>query len=107
VALRGALQKNGYVPLTAELPFGKYRGETLETVVRADPDYVRWLLTNSKNFTTDEAAIELLEVITGTAEKKARGKRKKKDEAEVETELVSATAPKPGLLNWLRKPPVN
>jgi uncharacterized protein (DUF3820 family) len=71
IALRGALQRNGFVPLRAEMPFGKYRGETLESIIRADPEYVRWMLSNSTSFSTDEAAIELLEMLSKPAASQA------------------------------------
>src|SRR4051812_22558057 len=83
VSLRGALQRNGYVPLRAELTFGKYRGETLETIIRADPEYIRWMLNNSKTFITDEAAIELLEMIVNP--KKESKRKNSKDNITVAT----------------------
>src|SRR3954466_9033721 len=79
VALRGALQRNGYVPLKAELTFGKYRGETLETIIRADPEYIRWMLTNSNTFSTDDAAIDLLEMIAAPKADKQKKSREKKE----------------------------
>lgn len=34
--------------LKDKLAFGKYRGELLETVVKGDPSYVRFLIGSSK-----------------------------------------------------------
>lgn len=48
--------------LEDKIPFGKYTGELLETIIRGDPKYMNWLIANSKNptqFGTD--ILELLE----------------------------------------------
>lgn len=46
--------------LNDTLPFGKYQGSTVETVIKAQPDYIRWLLVNSKTFSLEVEAMELL-----------------------------------------------
>jgi len=46
--------------LSDKMQFGKFKGSTLETVIKAQPDYVVWLLTNSKSFSIEIEAMELL-----------------------------------------------
>jgi len=49
-----------------EMPIGKYRGESLEVIIRTEPGYIRWLLANSDTFSiTPEAHALLLEVTDG------------------------------------------
>ncbi len=42
------------------MPFGKYRGATIEHVIRTDPRYINWLLRTADNFLIDEKAAILL-----------------------------------------------
>ena len=35
--------------LTSQLPFGKYQGELVEVVARAEPGYIQWLVANSNS----------------------------------------------------------
>lgn len=44
-----------------KLTFGKYKGMTLKEVQKEKPDYIEWLLGNSK----DERMIKLIELATG------------------------------------------
>lgn len=46
IAIEGVLRKGKFYTLTTQLNFGKYHGETMETVIRLDPGYVHWALTN-------------------------------------------------------------
>jgi len=32
------------------MPFGKYRGALISTIVQNDPEYVQWMLNNCKNY---------------------------------------------------------
>lgn len=43
--------------LSAHLTFGKYKGQTLEQVVRQDPQYIRWCLRSIPWFEIDKASV--------------------------------------------------
>jgi len=42
------------------MPYGQYRGLTVEDMIRADPRYVNWLASTSDIFVLDEGATNLL-----------------------------------------------
>lgn len=44
--LRAFRRAKNILELADKMPFGKYQGEIIEDVVRADPGYVNWLLVN-------------------------------------------------------------
>lgn len=70
---------NGYeryapIGLDTFMPFGKYKGVTLETIIRGDPAYVKYLQTNSETFNmTVEAAIVLEQMLNPPETKLAIG----------------------------------
>lgn len=43
------------------MPFGKYRGQIVGTVIEEDAEYVAWLLRETENFDLDEDALRYLE----------------------------------------------
>lgn len=43
----------GRPALVASLPFGKYRGQPVETIAERDPGYLRWMLNNVKDLNPD------------------------------------------------------
>jgi hypothetical protein len=45
------------------MPFGKFQGMIVETIIRAEPKYVSWLIAESQNFRLDPDALELLDTI--------------------------------------------
>lgn len=63
VMARGYLRMPSEHTLTTPLSFKKWAGETLETVIRLDPGYVRWLKGNVGGFRMDERAEKLLNEI--------------------------------------------
>ena len=65
MGLRNVTRKVPFYGLETPLGFGKYRGETLEAVIRCDPTYVIWALQTLERFEIAEEAIALLdEVVT-------------------------------------------
>lgn len=46
-----------------KMPFGKYRGEIIDTVMRVDPQYLNWLNTVSERFFLKPNAEQLLAVV--------------------------------------------
>lgn len=48
--------------LADEMPFGKYEGETLDTIARADPQYLHFILNLGKT-RLDPEVLALLETI--------------------------------------------
>ena len=58
------LRQGRYHDLTTKLSFGKYAGETVETVVRLDPGYVQWLLANTDKLMVSDGVTALLDQMT-------------------------------------------
>jgi antitoxin component of RelBE/YafQ-DinJ toxin-antitoxin module len=56
-----ASKRNRALRLDSIIEFGKYNGETVETIVRADPSYVNWLVSTSTKIKFDPEVLELLE----------------------------------------------
>jgi uncharacterized protein (DUF3820 family) len=57
-------QKSRALELTSVMPFGKYKGERLEVIIRAAPEYIRWLI-GEKDLKISPEALQLLEEIVG------------------------------------------
>jgi len=55
------------VDLDDEMPYGKYKGEALAVIIKTDPQYISWFLSNGKSFKITPEALALLEEITQTA----------------------------------------
>lgn len=53
--------------LKDRIPFGKYNGELIESIVRADPGYMHWLVENTRRQFTDEVK-QLLQELAGEAQ---------------------------------------
>lgn len=49
--------------LDTEIPFGKYHGAAAHKIIRADPDYMRWVHKNVDKVCFSEEALGLLEQI--------------------------------------------
>lgn len=58
-------KKNAPIGLQDVLTFGKYKDETLELVLKVEPDYITWLLRNKEGFTLQPEALSLHEELTG------------------------------------------
>jgi uncharacterized protein (DUF3820 family) len=52
----------------SEMPFGKFKGEQIGVIIRVDPDYVAWMLANSKSFKLTPEALSLLEAVQASVE---------------------------------------
>jgi len=67
--------------LGSEMPFGKFKGEPIDVVIRADPGYVGWMLANNERFILAPEALQLYEFVIApkepTVEKKTRGRPRK------------------------------
>lgn len=50
------------------MPYGQYKGYVIEEVIKVDPRYVCWLLTESAIFQLNEDAIDLLNSLKGDDE---------------------------------------
>jgi hypothetical protein len=46
--------------LESKVGFGKYSTETMNTVIRADPSYVTWMLKTIERVTLSEACLDLI-----------------------------------------------
>lgn len=68
LTLRLMLKNKTVLRLADQMPFGKYAGETVETVCRADPAYVIWLI-NEKGKTRFDPEVHKL--VDQFAEKEA------------------------------------
>lgn len=61
VATTNVMRASRYYDLDTILVFGKYSGETLETIVRLDPKYVAWAMENITGLCISENAQTLLD----------------------------------------------
>jgi hypothetical protein len=61
VATATLLRAGRYYALDTPLAFGKYIGESMETVIRLDPGYVRWVAEKIEGLCLAEEASVLLE----------------------------------------------
>jgi hypothetical protein len=64
LALITALNKGNYYALDDKLTFGRYHGETMETVIRMDPGYVIWAIQNTERVVLSVAADALLKSLS-------------------------------------------
>jgi len=46
------------------MPFGKYAGERVEVILRAEPGYIMWLIANNESVRWDPEVLLLLEQLT-------------------------------------------
>lgn len=60
VALHNLVLRDGILDLDSKLTFGKYAGLAVETVIRCDPRYVRWLVGNTDRVNLSDECLELL-----------------------------------------------
>ena len=42
------------IDMDDEMPFGKYKGETVSWIIDNDPDYLGWLLENTETEFSDD-----------------------------------------------------
>lgn len=59
--LKGLVRKPTYYELVDRYTFGKFKGEILEDVIRAEPTYVVWCIREVEGFCLAPAALELLQ----------------------------------------------
>lgn len=60
-AMVTASERGKALKLDSVMPFGKFKDETLEVVVRAEPKYILWLIDKSTTVKFDPEVLELLE----------------------------------------------
>ena len=58
--LKGMTARKWFYGLKDTFTFGKYRGETVENVIRGDPEYCIWALKTVDGFDLHPEALELL-----------------------------------------------
>jgi len=63
VAASSLLRTGKWYALDTRLAFGKYIGETMETVIRLDPGYVTWILQKVEGLCISDEAAALLDKI--------------------------------------------
>lgn len=56
--------KSRALRLADNMPFGKYQGERVETILRVQPDYIAYLVVNSTNTRWDPEVLRVLEELT-------------------------------------------
>ncbi len=59
--LRSLTRHDRFYKLADRFTFGKYKDETIEDVIRADPTYLTWCLNTVGGFAIDIEALELLQ----------------------------------------------
>lgn len=57
--LRVMLRNKNILNLQDEMPFGKFSGEIVENVVRAEPDYIAWLIAQGGKTNFSPEVIQL------------------------------------------------
>lgn len=57
--------------LTSQFPFGKYQGELVEVVARAEPGYIQWLVANSNSVKFEPEVLLVVEQAVLAAERAA------------------------------------
>jgi predicted DNA-binding protein (UPF0278 family) len=60
VALSAVIRNGRYYELDTKMMFGKYTGETMETVIRIDPGYIKWCLGKIEGMCLSLDALRLL-----------------------------------------------
>lgn len=60
-AMVSSSARNRTLTLESEMPMGKYRGELVEVIVRAEPGYISWLIANSTSIKFDPEVLMLME----------------------------------------------
>jgi len=50
--------------LADQMPYGKYAGERVDTILRAEPSYIAWLIANNESTRWDPEVLRLLEELT-------------------------------------------
>lgn len=68
------MMKNKIYDIHDEFDFGKYKGKTIEDLLKENPGYVDWLIRNFRGFALSYDAFEQAKIIT-------EGKRFSKEEA--------------------------
>mgnify|MGYP001545676162 FL=1 len=54
-------ERSKALTLEAEMPVGKYKGEEVEVIARADPAYILWLMENSRSIKFDPLVLQMIE----------------------------------------------
>jgi hypothetical protein len=60
-SLVNGAKRSRAVSLSDDMPIGKFKGEKVETVIRAEPGYVSWLAGNIESFKLAPDALALVE----------------------------------------------
>jgi hypothetical protein len=68
LSLTTLLRSNKYFDLGDKVTFGKFQGETIETVIRIAPGYVEWALNTIEGMTLSPRALDLLMSISAPDE---------------------------------------
>lgn len=59
-----ASERTRALSLSDEMPFGKFKGETLRVIIRAEPRYISWMLgLDGSNLRLEPEALDLLEKV--------------------------------------------
>lgn len=67
--LRAFRTSKTLLTLAEKMPFGKYAGEKIEDICRADTGYMDWIVSNSTSARFDLDVLELLNALTSKVEK--------------------------------------
>lgn len=63
-AIVNAYNNHRTLNLQDPMPFGQYRGISVENMIRSDVRYVRWLFSESDIFDLDQEALDLIEELS-------------------------------------------
>jgi hypothetical protein len=68
--LRAFKAAKALLNLDSQMTFGKYTGEPVEAICRADPTYMEWLIANGTTAKFDVDVLRLLKSLDDTAKQK-------------------------------------
>lgn len=63
-AMINTSERSRSLRLSDMMPFGKYAGERVEVILRAEPSYIMWLITNNESIRWDPEVLFMLEQLT-------------------------------------------
>lgn len=69
--LRAFMSAKAQLNLNSQMTFGKYMGEPVEAICRADPRYMEWLIANGTTAKFDVDVLRLLKSLDDAAKQKA------------------------------------
>lgn len=84
--LRAFRSAMSLLSLDDKMPIGKYTGELVEDICRADPSYVEWLAANATSAKFDVDVLDLLSSLSDAAKAAKQARREMREKLNVFTD---------------------